>query len=108
MGKHAFPPLPTRPRLVLAVYPALFIYIIVISEVLELQHSETTQMLEFFKSSLKCSLIYLSFTSYEQTKMLEKDVPFFFGGGAWLKHFFRNQLSCHGTKKRRFVIGVFA
>ena len=22
--KHAFPPLPTRPRLVLAVYPALF------------------------------------------------------------------------------------
>ena len=24
MGKHAFPPLPTRPRLVLAVYPALF------------------------------------------------------------------------------------
>ena len=23
-GKHAFPPLPTRPRLVLAVYPALF------------------------------------------------------------------------------------
>ena len=25
MGKHAFPPLPTRPRLVLAVYPALFL-----------------------------------------------------------------------------------
>ena len=23
VGKHAFPPLPTRPRLVLAVYPAL-------------------------------------------------------------------------------------
>ena len=23
MGKHAYPPLPTRPRLVLAVYPAL-------------------------------------------------------------------------------------
>ena len=64
----------------MAVYPALFIYIIVISKVLELQHSETTQMLDFLKSSLKCSLIYLSFTSYEQTKMLEKDVPFFWGG----------------------------
>ena len=25
MGKYAFPPLPTRPRLVLALYPALFI-----------------------------------------------------------------------------------
>ena len=80
MQKRAIPPLPTRPRLVLAVYPALFIYIIVISKVLELQHSETTQILDFFKSSLKCSLIYLSFTSYEQTKTLEKDVPFLEGG----------------------------
>ena len=47
--KRAIPPLPTRPRLVMAVYPALFIYIIVISKVLELQHSETTQMKDFLK-----------------------------------------------------------
>ena len=30
MGKHAFPPLPTRPQLVLAVYPALFSFLIVL------------------------------------------------------------------------------
>ena len=27
VGKHAYPPLPTRPQLVLAVYPALFLYL---------------------------------------------------------------------------------
>ena len=39
VGKHAFPPLPTRPRLVLAVYPALF-FLCFFSSLLDSHSSE--------------------------------------------------------------------
>ena len=62
MGKHAFPPLPIRPRLVLAVYPALFSRFHLISIFALRTDLRTQPLIESLSQRLK-SNVHVSFSS---------------------------------------------